>query len=191
MSTELACPRCTALLEPPPGPGVLTETTCGGCDSKIELITFAALAEPAPRQSAPELRLDASQGSCFFHPQNKARLPCDVCGRFLCSLCDLELQGTHLCPTCLESGRKRQDSDWLASRRFIPERAALCLSLYPLLMYPVVIITAPVSLFFALRGFRRSPSPVPEGHRRRAVIAGVLSILQLVGIIIGLIGLLK
>jgi hypothetical protein len=135
--------------------------------------------------------VDESEGGCFFHSENKARLPCEICGRFLCSLCDLEIQGMHLCPSCLDSGRHRQNLEILVQKRFIPDRAALVLVIYPLLFYPILVVTAPAALYFAVRSLSSSSSLVPAGHRRRAVFAGALALLEIVMIAGGLLALLR
>lgn len=164
----------------------MTRMICGGCDSTMEVVTFPALQVTSPRQVSPEARLDESEGGCFFHPQSKAHLPCEVCGRFLCSLCDLEVQGIHLCPACLESGRHRQNLEILVHKRFIPDRAAMILCIYPLLFSPLLIFTAPVSLYFAVRGLGPARSLVPDGQRRRAVIASIIAVLEIVLVVVGL-----
>lgn len=51
--------------------------------------------------------VDPSDASCFFHAGKKAAVACETCGRFLCSLCDLEFGGRHICPPCLAAGRKK------------------------------------------------------------------------------------
>lgn len=185
MSVELACPKCAATLEGPL-PGSLTAMVCGGCDSALEIFSFPALSSSPPPPSAPEPRIDAAEGGCFFHPESKAQLPCDLCGRFLCSLCDLEIQGRHLCPSCLESGRQRQQLEILVQKRFVPDRAALVFALVPILFYPVVVITVPVGLYFAIRAFGPAQSLVPEGRRTRVTVALVLFVLQTLLLLIGL-----
>jgi hypothetical protein len=159
---------------------------CGGCNSSLEILTLPALASSPPGREGPERRIDASEGSCFFHPESKAHCPCELCGRFLCSLCDLEIQGRHLCPSCLESDRNRQQLDILAHRRFIPDRAALALATVPLVFYPALLFTVPVGLYFAIRSFGPARSLVPEGRKRRAVVALVLFLLEIILLALGL-----
>ena len=190
MPVELACPKCASQLDSPDA-GRLTPMRCSSCEAAIEVLVFSALRGLAPQPVAPEPRVDESEGGCFFHPQNRAQLPCEVCGRFLCSLCDLEIQGMHLCPACLESGRHRQSLEILVHKRFIPDRAALVLVICPLLFYPMLVVTAPVGLYLAIRSFSSSRSLVPAGRRRRAIIASVLAVLEIIMVAAGFSTLLR
>jgi hypothetical protein len=48
-------------------------------------------------QSGPE-----AAGACANHPRNAAVTNCERCGIFICSLCELEVDGTKYCPACFE-----------------------------------------------------------------------------------------
>jgi hypothetical protein len=87
---------------------------------------------------------DAEAG-CFYHPQKKAVVPCEACGRFLCALCDCEFHGRHLCPACLESGKSKQSTEGFVSERVLYRRQALVLSILPL------YITGMAAIYVALR----------------------------------------
>ena len=68
------------------------------------------------------------EAACFYHPGKRATVPCGVCGRFLCALCDLELNGRHVCPACLETSRRKGDLRNLDTRRMLYDSAALSLA---------------------------------------------------------------
>ena len=65
------------------------------------------------------------EASCFYHPAKKAVLPCESCGRFLCAVCDVEMNGQHLCPACLASGKKKGRLKQLENRRTLYDSLAL------------------------------------------------------------------
>lgn len=48
------------------------------------------------------------EATCFFHDANQAAIACGRCGRFLCHLCDIEVEGQHQCPACFESALQQQ-----------------------------------------------------------------------------------
>src|SRR5437868_4454851 len=103
--STLSCPKCRQPLTA----AVLTgdgTVACMACGASLYVDVFPALFRPVATGKSGETVLVEGESTCFYHPQKKAIVPCDLCGRFLCALCDLELGGQHLCPSCLESGRR-------------------------------------------------------------------------------------
>ncbi len=182
MAGQLQCPNCSTLLTPPVA-GRVTQLTCPSCATPLELLVLPALASSAPSGRRTESVVMAGEAACFVHPAKKAVVPCDRCGKFLCALCDLEIQGQHYCPTCLEAGRGQGKIELLESRRFVRDRAALTLSLVPLLIFPAVILTAPAALVLGIQSFRRDGSLVSSGSRR-AVLAIVLALIEAVAAVV-------
>jgi hypothetical protein len=56
---------------------------------------------------------------CYVHVERRAERACDLCGRFMCALCDLEVGAMHLCPACFESGRRRRNLAQVESGRIV------------------------------------------------------------------------
>src|SRR5262245_40567708 len=79
---------------------------CPSCGSKIHGIVFPSFYEDSKSRTGQALLVD-TDASCFYHPQKKAEVTCDYCGRFLCALCEVELDGRKLCPPCIESGKTK------------------------------------------------------------------------------------
>src|ERR1044071_2257196 len=101
---SVTCTRC----ESPLGPNNLSALApCPSCGTPIEAEVFPAMFRPIAAAVRGENVVIEGESSCFYHPQKKAVVPCDVCGRFLCALCDIELNDQHLCPGCLQSGQKK------------------------------------------------------------------------------------
>ena len=101
-------------------------------------------------------------------------------GRFLCALCDLDFNGRHLCPACLQSGKKKGDLPELENRRTIYDSAALSMALLPLIIWPVTLVTAPLALYYAIVSFFRPSSLIPR-TRIRTWLALVIALLQIAG----------
>ncbi len=153
---------------------------CPSCSSPLRLEVFPTLFDtPAPAQTAQAVVAEG-EASCFYHPSKKAMLPCEVCGRFLCALCDVELNGQHLCPACLASGQKKGRLSNLDNRRVLYDSLALTLALAPLLLWPFTLITAPAALFVALR-YWRAPGSVVHRTKIRLILAMVLALVQIAG----------
>ncbi|MDB6112007.1 MAG: hypothetical protein JWR69_3757, partial [Pedosphaera sp.] len=127
-----------------------------------------------------EAVMEESEASCFYHPQKKAVLPCEGCGRFLCALCDCELNGQHLCPSCLEGGRKKKKIKSLENHRILYDRAALALAVYPMLIFYLTIVTAPIAIFLAIRHWN-TPTSIIHRTKIRYVIALTIATLQIIG----------
>lgn len=178
-SVAAACPSCQNSL-----PGALCNigsvAHCPACDSAIQVEIFPAFFKPVSAGQKAETLLEEGVSSCFYHSQKKAVVPCDACGRFLCALCDLDFNGRHLCPACLQSGKKKGDLPELENRRTIYDSAALTTALLPLLMWPVTLVTAPLTIFLAILSFRRPSSLIPR-TRIRAWLALMFGLLQIAG----------
>src|SRR5580692_11490656 len=105
-SVLIQCPACRAWLVEGPfnQPDFVPCPACG-----VPLLTeiFPALFRKINTGQSAETIMVEGESSCFYHPQKKAVLPCDGCGRFLCALCDCALNGQHFCPSCLEAGKTK------------------------------------------------------------------------------------
>ena len=135
-----------------------------------------------------EAVMEETESSCFYHPQKKAVLPCEGCGRFLCALCDCEFNGQHLCPTCLETGRTKGKIKSLENRRTLYDTIALSLAILPIgliVFWFLTIITAPMALFMAIR-YWNAPRSIVHRTKIRYVLAMIFATLQIAGWGIGI-----
>ncbi len=178
-----ACPHCRAPLT-----GSLCNTPglvhCAACGGSLQASVFPALFRPLEKGTSGErIGLEGDAG-CFYHPGRKAVLACEACGRFLCALCDVSLGGQHLCPGCIETGKKKGKLDNLNRHRVLYDDVALALAAYPLVI-PFVgwicsPLTAPACLYVAFR-YWRAPMGVVRRSRWRFVLAILLAVLTLLG----------
>ena len=175
----LACPKCNTL--------VAVETLnrglsspCPGCGSGLQAEVFPALFRTFTPGRDGELVMVEGESSCFYHPQKKAVLPCQACGRFLCALCDCELHGEHFCPTCLEVGRTKGKIKNLENERTRYDSVALSLSVLPLLAFYITLLTAPMAIYVALR-YWKAPLSIVRRSRWRFVLAIMFASLQILG----------
>jgi hypothetical protein len=175
----LHCPKCqSALLD-----GVFNQggfVPCPSCATPLQVEVYPAMFRERARGSAGELILTEAEASCFYHPRKKAVQPCEECGRFLCALCDCEHQGKHLCPACLESGRTKGKIKSLENARTRYDNIALALALYPLLIFYLTLITAPMALFVAIR-YWKAPRGLAQPSSLGFVVAILVATLELGG----------
>src|SRR6187549_347010 len=103
---SVRCSRCQALL---PVASYRNDemVPCPSCSSALQVYAFPALFRPVEAGKTGDLVIVDGESSCFYHPEKKAVVTCSYCGRFLCALCDVDFNGEHLCPPCIESGKKK------------------------------------------------------------------------------------
>ncbi len=188
----LACPVCRAPLATDSlAPD--RAASCPQCLSPWTGAVFPAFRNQEPTGAGNAAIAAEGDAVCFFHPQNRAALSCERCGRFICAVCDLEVGARHICPTCLSSGLDGEKLPEVVPWRFLWSDAALLAGLIPILIgiavYPVFIFSGPVAIFLALFGWRK-PGSLTRGRRRWAAVVGiVLGVLQ-IAIWIGLLALI-
>ena len=152
---------------------------CPSCGAPLRVDVFPAQYR-ALSTSLPTALVVEGESSCFYHPQKKAVIPCQMCGRFLCALCDLELNGRHLCPSCLESGQKKGKIGELQNKRVRYDRMALALATLPALVLWPSLICAPMALYVAIRHWN-NPCGVLGKSRAMYMIAAVLASIEIIG----------
>jgi hypothetical protein len=152
---------------------------CPRCGVPTRIDVFPALFISAVGEAGENLLLE-NEACCFFHPRKKASVPCASCGRFLCALCDVELSGRHLCPSCIEAGKKKGKMKIMENHRVLHDNIALSLSILPVLFFWLTIFTAPVAVYFVIRHWK-SPSSILPRTKARFAIAFVFASLQIAG----------
>jgi hypothetical protein len=178
-NAPVQCPQCRApLIE-----GIFNQPelqACPACTTRLQVAVFPALHRKTNLGQSAETIMVEGESSCFYHPQKKAVLPCDGCGRFLCALCDCLLEGRHYCPACLETGRTKRKIQSLDNRRTLYDNIALVLAVYPLLIFYLTIFTSPMALYIAIR-YWKAPQSILRRTRIRAIAAIVLALVEIGG----------
>jgi hypothetical protein len=171
----LVCPACERPISPDRyNTGLFV--SCPQCGAALLADAFPALARTRTTGGADGTAIDG-EATCFFHSTRRADTTCGHCGRFICTLCEIELNGQRLCPECLETGRRKGRIKNLDRERTLYDSIALRLSIYPIITLWLTVVTAPISLYIALRHWR-SPLSVTRRSRIRYVLAIVSSGLQ-------------
>ena len=152
---------------------------CPACGARTIVDVFPAMFLPASNSHAAEKIISEEEAACFYHPQKKASVPCDNCGRFLCALCDVELNGQHICPSCLQSGKKKGKIKNLDNQRTLYDHIALATAILPVIIVFPTLITAPIAIYLSIRHWNSPTSVLPRMSRLRFVIAIILSLLQI------------
>jgi ribosomal protein S27E len=157
---------------------------CPGCGHTVQAFVFPAI-ERTRAGASPEKIAGDSEASCFFHPESRAAVPCAECGRFLCNLCDIELDGRHLCTTCFQSGVSTNKIETLEGQRTMYDTIALALATLPALLFWPALVSAPAALYVVVRRWKTPLSILPR-TRTRYVLAALFALAEIVfiGVII-------
>ena len=176
---KIDCGKCKAHISFPLASPSIT-SFCSSCGTDVNAEVFPALLKgQAPADKGETIVID-DESSCFFHPKKKAAIVCEGCGRFLCSLCDIEFKGRHLCSTCIESGAKKGKDGEMRKDMTYYDEIALTLAIFPLILFYITVITAPIALYIAIRHWNTPLSAIPRS-KARFVIAIIFAGLELTG----------
>ncbi len=150
---------------------------CRSCGQTIRVSVFPAI-DRATAGAAPETLQGETESSCFYHPQSRAAKVCEECGRFLCALCDLEVEGRHICPRCFESGVSEHKIQTAEPRRVMYDNMALALATVPFILIWPCLIAAPWSLVIVVTRWNAPSSVVPR-TKIRFLLAVVFALAEL------------
>ena len=167
-SAALRCPRCVQSL-PTEAIPLAALTACPFCQCPLEITLFPSFGRGPVLGQAGESRTTDGDAACFFHPAKKAKIPCDQCGRFLCALCDLELESQHFCPTCLNSKKGELGPRSLEKERFRWDNLVWVLVLSPILTIlctGFAPITSAIAVGIGVWKFQAPPSRIARSRLR-------------------------
>jgi hypothetical protein len=177
----LECPGCRAPL--PDRPDVApTVERCDACGSRVRLATFPAFFRPPEESRTGTLSVESGEATCFHHEKKRAVASCEACGKFLCSLCDVEVAERHYCTQCFESGARQGRIAQFERARVRYDSIALMLVLVSLLFSFFILIPVPplIAIIIAITK-RNAPPSLVRRSRLRMNIALTLAILEFLG----------
>jgi hypothetical protein len=150
---------------------------CRGCGHTVRVSVFPAI-DVLITGAHPEALHGETEASCFYHAESRAARVCDECGRFLCALCDLEVEGRHICPRCFESGVSAHKIETAEPRRIMYDNLALALATLPFLLIWPALIAAPWSLVMVFTRWNAPSSVVPR-TKIRFIIAALFALAEI------------
>lgn len=175
----IRCGKCQVPL-PETFYGLPDLSPCPSCASEVRVEIFPARHRALAAASVAEDILTGEEAGCFHHPEKRAVVSCEECGRFLCGLCDCEIGGQHLCPACLQTGQTKGKIKKLENRRMLWDRVALALAVLPMLVFYATIVTAPAALYISFR-YWKTPGGIIPTSKLRFVLAILIAGLQVLG----------
>ena len=182
----ILCPNCNGALPDWFLRTRVTTNLCPSCYSGLTVELFPALFEQSRPAEQPSATLAEGEACCYEHATKRAVALCNHCGRFLCGLCEVEVDGCIWCPACLGLDKPVPKLPSLERRRVLHDSIALTLSTWPaLFMYPT-LISAPTTLFLTFR-YWKAPSSIIPRNKWRFIVAAILASLQIALIVLGVV----
>ena len=174
MADVLCCPHCRGVLTPQHTAELIP---CPACGVPVQVLVFPAWFKMLAPGRPAERIITEGESSCFYHQGKQAVVPCDACGRFLCALCDCEIQAQHFCPGCVSAARTKDRSSQFERSRTNHDSVALALALVSILVGPVALMLGPAAILWALWFWRRPASILPRTKARSviAILVGLAS----------------
>ena len=172
----LVCSHCSAPI--PVEDWNREETRCPACRTTVSAFVFPAFFSGPAQASSGDPVMEEGESSCFYHPQKRAVVPCDQCGRFLCGLCQVEFMGQNWCPACIQTRMQKGKLSNLDANRPLHDNMALVLAIVPALLIWPTIFTAPMALYVAIR-YWRAPSSILRRTKIRFYLAALIALLQI------------
>jgi hypothetical protein len=174
MAELLRCPRCKTALSPR---HLADIEECPACGTKVQAYVFPAWFKgPVPVHTAQPV-LTEKDSSCYYHKSKQAVVPCDACGRFLCALCDCDIQGQHYCPGCVSVAKDKGRLLQFERSRTNHDSVALTLAILSTFLGPLALALGPAAILWALWFWNRPGSLLPRTKARSvmAVVIGLAS----------------
>jgi len=179
------CRKCYAVL---PERKMLREGECHclNCDRLHHLEIFPAILKEAEQGKEAEKKIMDEDANCFFHEDKVASILCEQCGVYMCSLCDLEIDGRHICPQCFK--KQKDNINTLTKRANLYDEILLSLSILTFFLWFLTFVTAPAIFVASIICWDKVKTPYRRGKWRFAVAMGiaVIQIMVWSGILIAL-----
>ena len=178
----IKCPKCK---QPLPDQFMNTGIrNCTFCGKSVGLRVFPALFRKSEKLTPDNRHAEEGESSCFYHENLNASVHCDSCGRFLCDLCRVDMNGENICPSCIMAKRDSGKIGNLEKRRPLHSRTAMIAALVglPLLL---LFVGQVVAIIYVVKCYLQKPPAYSSGlgEKLTGTFAGVIS---LVAIVLGL-----
>jgi hypothetical protein len=171
------CPRCGVTLS---GDSFATGTmVCSKCGLRFE---SAAFDPPQRKRQLVDAVADAGPigaNACANHARNAAVTSCQRCGLVICSLCNMDIGGGPLCPSCFDRVREEGTLQSATARYRDYASMARVAFFAGIFISPLAPIFGGLSLFYMRKALQQRRN---EGRTATGVIVfGVLAGLELLG----------
>lgn len=178
-NSPIGCPNCGAFF--PLAPAELQALTqCPTCRRPTEIVLFPAYDRPVSTGAAAEKVIMDGEAACFYHPDHRALVPCDACGRFICALCDLDVNGRHFCPQCLEKAMTKNTVQSLERNRTRWDYIIFVLLLVPLIFCYIFVPATALAALVVIGWKWKAPPSLVNNTRVRFIVYTIVAVVEMV-----------
>ncbi|MGA1844249.1 MAG: hypothetical protein ACMUIS_06770 [bacterium] len=174
----ITCPRCSSPLSPQIF-AAPSDASCPHCGLVMTGRLYPRFFKTKDMQETAADVTAGSESSCYYHPEKLAVSLCSECGRFLCSLCELDIQNRIVCPTCLEKLDQEKRVSTFTNEVTFRDAIALNVAVVLTFFWPIYFVTAPFTLFYIWRHFKEPKQYIIPRKRWRFYLAGLIAGAQL------------
>ena len=154
---------------------------CPACARTTRVYPFPAFGRPAVAGASAQRVMLEGEANCFYHPQKRAQVLCDNCGRFLCAICDLDVYDAHLCPQCLQIGAEKGRVKSLERGRVRYDQLASSLLILPLVLCWFLLPLTSLAVLGLVGWKWKSSGSLVDNTRVRLAVCGAIALLELAG----------
>lgn len=166
-ASALVCPHCRRPWSALTAADLAGLTACPECQQALQVTVLSAFGRPPSMGQAGLDRVSEADAACFFHPGKRAEAACDQCGRYVCALCQLELDGRTSCPACLAVGSRAEGDGALGRARFRWDLLTGVLIVVPLMTVCLAWLTPLTCLIAVLISLWKMNSVASRMHQVR------------------------
>lgn len=178
----VTCPSCHKPIQwQSVSPDGSVDGECPSCESPLYGTLFPKLHGEPERRVPTGSDLPAAKAACYNHPAKEAVAACDQCGRFLCALCELPVEGKLYCPSCMEKMDQEGHLRMFKRRETRHDSVSLALAFLPLIIWPLTIVTAPLTLLYIWKYWSTPNQSILRRTRWRFYVAGLCALAQCAG----------
>ncbi len=167
---------------------------CPACAVPFIVRVYPAASATVSVDQGPDAARKEEQAGCFYHPGRPAEVVCAGCGRFICALCEVDLQHRHFCPACVRQQMEKEESAEIVRAHVRFDKIAFYLAIVPLFVWPATLLTGPAAMIMGIRYWNRPVSLVTTGRPRLAaavLVGGLQTLGWLSLVVVVLAGILK
>lgn len=158
---------------------------CSSCGTLQYTEIYPAVLEDGKKGKKAEGVIADEDSSCFYHPDKVATVACESCGVYLCNLCDLEVEGRHLCPKCFKDSKDQIHS--FKNQAVLYDDIVLTVAALSTVIIYFAVIGAPFVIIFTIMKWNKVDTPYKRRTKLKFTLALLLAILQISLIILAIV----
>ncbi len=152
---------------------------CHGCGKKNKVVIYDTILKELNQGEKICTVTEDDDANCYKHQKNLAVKSCEHCGAYICSLCDIEVNGKHICPDCFNN---QQNSPSNGKSNFMHAQLAFILSIVQVFIWYLIPIFSIGIIIYSIIFWRKDKNPYSNSSKIFFVLAILISLIALITI---------